>query len=171
MVTSQSRVDWDRVHTMVLSDFSLWGTYSGGPIRCETDCCKDRLEPCPEWGGWRLFRFSFKMSQYCHSLASRPNSTGLVEQAWKLNWYRLTECFLMLILNFPQVDRRRVHSKEPFLTHLWLVQSLNDTFSGRTQTDLCVQRYRQDDVFIHLIKIKLSNSEWLKTLVPNKSFS
>lgn len=30
------------VHTMALSDFTLWRMYSGGPIRCETDCCKDR---------------------------------------------------------------------------------------------------------------------------------
>ncbi|CAM4617558.1 unnamed protein product [Leuciscus chuanchicus] len=27
---------------MALSDFTLWRMYSGGPIRCETDCCKDR---------------------------------------------------------------------------------------------------------------------------------
>ncbi len=90
MVTSQSRVDWDRVHMMVLSDFSLWGTYSGGPIRCETDCCKDRRPVKTGWNhaqsegveGFLVF-FFFK----CHNtvihwlIASRPNSTGLVEQA------------------------------------------------------------------------------------------
>lgn len=49
MVTSQSRVDWDRVHAMALSDFSLWGTYSGGPIRCKTDCCKDGGSVKTDW--------------------------------------------------------------------------------------------------------------------------
>lgn len=38
----QSRVDWGWVHMMALSDFTLWRMYSGGPIRCETDCGKDR---------------------------------------------------------------------------------------------------------------------------------
>lgn len=121
--------------------------------------CQDKLEPCPERGGWRLLGFSFKMSQCCHSL-----SVVDCKQTRLMFW-----C-LFLFFHMKTEGEITASIKETILDQS-LTCSDFDAFNSRNQNDLCMQRYWQDYVFVNLIKTKPCNSKWLKTLVSNKSFS